>query len=129
MGVHLHLNSNGNYSWSINLRHWTKNSAAKLKVGFTKMGSLMSLFRISKNFSSMEAVEKLEFGELKRVRLILLQGLGVVLMEIARTIAFAVLPSLAENLSLNIQTLLNVLANSIELLASSAHPLIYIMFR
>jgi hypothetical protein len=77
----------------------------------------------------MEAVEKREFDELKRVRLILLQGLAIVLVTIAHTIAFAILPTLAENLSLNSSSLLNILANCIELLSSSAHPLIYIVFR
>jgi hypothetical protein len=77
----------------------------------------------------MEAVEKREFGEWKRVRLILLQGLAIVLMTIARSVAFAILPNVAENLSLNSRTLLNILANCIELLSSSAHPLIYIAFR
>ncbi|KAI6189851.1 hypothetical protein M3Y97_00053200 [Aphelenchoides bicaudatus] len=60
--------------------------------------------------------------------LILLQGLFIVLMEVFRSAAFVLLPSLAENFDVNSKTLLNVLANCIELLSSSAHPFIYIMF-
>lgn len=77
----------------------------------------------------METAEKREFGELKRVRLILLQGFLIVLMTIAQMAAFAILPNLAENLSLNSSSLLNILANCIELLSCFAHPLVYIVFR
>lgn len=76
----------------------------------------------------MEAVEKREFSELKRVRLLLLQGLLIVLISIARTLAFAMIPDLVESLSLNMRSVVNVIANCVELLSSSAHPLIYIMF-
>lgn len=76
----------------------------------------------------MEMKEKTEFSELKRVRLLLLQGFFIILMTIARTLAFAIIPDLAENLSLDMRSIVNVIANCIELLSSSVHPLIYIFF-
>lgn len=49
-------------------------------------------------------------------------------MTLIRTLAFALVPELAENLDYNSRSAANVLANSIELLSSSAHPLVYILF-
>jgi hypothetical protein len=76
----------------------------------------------------MEIMQQREFCELKRVRLLLFQGLFIVLMTLLRTLAFAIIPDLAENLSLNMKATINVVANCIELVSSSVHPLIYILF-
>ncbi|KAI6213616.1 hypothetical protein M3Y94_00171100 [Aphelenchoides besseyi] len=84
--------------------------------------------KMAKTFSSMEATEKKEFSELKRMKLILCQGVLIVLMEGIRVLCFALVPGISIELPLNFRSFINVLANCAEILSTTMHPLIYIMF-
>lgn len=126
--LHLHLNNSGNYCRSVYLWRWPPNLATGSKVRGHNW-CLPGVFRSNTTFTSVETnVEKKELGELKRVRLILIQGLSIILITLARTVASAVLPKLAENLSLDMRSLVNIINNCIELTSNSVHPLVYIIF-
>ncbi|CAD5231888.1 unnamed protein product [Bursaphelenchus xylophilus] len=77
---------------------------------------------------SLNEDDKRELIELRKRRLIILQGLLIVTMLTLRMTAYYVFAPMLKGLDRDVHTVGSVLSNCVEMISSSVHPCIYIRF-